>query len=114
MKDLNSEAEDARHKINNYFDKNATTGSMSSSNQSGVAGAVTGVTGTLGAVIGGVSRTAGGVVGAAGRGVGHTINNATRTAPVGDGIQGLTNGIESASNSLAHGVEKGSQGKKIW
>ena len=47
MKDFNAEAEDARRKINNYFDKNATTGDMSSSNQTGVSGAVTGVTGTV-------------------------------------------------------------------
>ena len=46
-KDLQQEAEDARHKINNFFDKNATTGSMSSNNKGGVTGAVTTVTGTV-------------------------------------------------------------------
>lgn len=61
-----------------------------------------------------MSRTVGGVVGAAGRGVGGTVNNTTGTKAVGDGLQSLTNAVEDASNNLAHGVEKGSEGKKIW
>lgn len=51
MKDLQSESEDARHKVNNFFDKNLDTGShgssMPSNNQGGVTGAVTTVTGTV-------------------------------------------------------------------
>ncbi|KAK3117261.1 hypothetical protein LTR53_001521 [Teratosphaeriaceae sp. CCFEE 6253] len=117
-KDVKSEAEDARKKVNNFFDKNLDTGgsghSMPSNNQGGVTGAVTTVTGTLGAAVGGVSRTLGGVVGAAGRGIGDTVNNTTGTKAVGDGLQSLTNTVEDASNNVAKGVENGSVGKKTW
>lgn len=68
----------------------------------------------LGTAVGGVSRTVGGVVGTAGRGVGQTINNTTGTKAVGDGLQGLTNGIEDGVAGVAKGVEDGSKGKKIW
>ncbi len=54
MKDLGTETEDARLKVNNFFDKNLDTGSsshhsttMPSNNQGGVTGAVTTVTGTV-------------------------------------------------------------------
>ncbi|KAK0248268.1 hypothetical protein LTR91_017377 [Friedmanniomyces endolithicus] len=121
MKDLGTETEDARLKVNNFFDRNLDVGSsshssttMPSNNQGGVTGAVTTVTGTLGAAVGGVSRTVGGVVGATGRGVGGTINNTTGTTAVGNGLQALTNTLEDATNNVAHGVEKGSVGKKVW
>lgn len=52
-------------------------------------------------------------MGAAGRGLGDTVNNTTGTKVVGDGLQGVTGGIEGGANSLAGGVERGSQGKKI-
>lgn len=68
----------------------------------------------LGTAVGGISRTAGGLVGTAGRGVGQTINNTTGTKAVGDGLQGLTNGIEDGVANVARGVEDGSKGKKIW
>ncbi|KXT08829.1 hypothetical protein AC579_1894 [Pseudocercospora musae] len=103
-------------------------------NDKGVTGAVTAVTGTVGAGIGGLSRTGtemkpekssslpfgylliavGGVVGALGRGVGDTINNTTGTKAVGQGLQGVTNGIENGATSIAKGVEDGSKGKKMW
>ncbi|TKA73844.1 hypothetical protein B0A55_07616 [Friedmanniomyces simplex] len=119
MKDLQSETDDARNKVNNFFDKNLDSGSshsssMPSNNQGGVTGTVTTVTGTLGAAVGGVSRTVGGVVGAAGRGLGTTVNNTTGTKAVGDGLQSLTNTVEDATNNVAHGVEQGSVGKKAW
>ncbi|KAK1816305.1 hypothetical protein LTR12_009295 [Friedmanniomyces endolithicus] len=120
MKDLGTETENARLKVNNFFDNNLDTSTghhsatMPSNNQGGVTGAVTTVTGTLGAAVGGVSRTVGGVVGAAGRGVGGTINNTTGTTAVGNGLQALTNTVEDATNNVAHGVEKGSVGKKAW
>jgi hypothetical protein len=68
----------------------------------------------LGAAVGGLSRTAGGLVGTAGRGLGQTINNTTGTKAVGDGLQGLTNGVEDGVANVARGVEDGSKGKKIW
>ncbi|TKA34158.1 hypothetical protein B0A50_00138 [Salinomyces thailandicus] len=80
----------------------------------GATGAITTVTGTLGAVVGGATRTVGGVTGAAGRGVGDTINNATGTKPVGTGLQALTDGVEGAVGSVAKGVEKASLGRKAW
>ncbi|KXL46000.1 MAG: hypothetical protein FE78DRAFT_99059 [Acidomyces sp. 'richmondensis'] len=113
MKGLCEEAERVRNDINNELDK-VDTESRGMSDKQGITGAVTTVTGTVGAAVGGVSRTVGGVVGAAGRGVGGTVNNTTGTKAVGDGLQSLTNAVEDASNNLAHGVEKGSEGKKIW
>jgi hypothetical protein len=71
-------------------------------------------TSQLGTAVGGISRTAGGLVGTAGRGLGQTINNTTGTKAVGDGLQGLTNGVEDGVANLARGVEDGSKGKKIW
>jgi hypothetical protein len=53
-------------------------------------------------------------VGTAGRGLGQTINNTTGTKAVGDGLQGLTNGVEDGVANVARGVEDGSKGKKIW
>jgi len=54
MKDLGTETEDARLKVNNFFDRNLDVGSsshssttMPSNNQGGVTGAVTTVTGTV-------------------------------------------------------------------
>ena len=68
----------------------------------------------LGTAVGGLSRTVGGVVGTAGRGVGQTINNTTGTKAVGDGLQGLTDGLENGVASVARVVEDGSKGKKVW
>lgn len=53
-------------------------------------------------------------MGALGRGVGETVNNTTGTKAVGDGLQGLTNGIEDGASNVAKGVEDGSKGKKVW
>ncbi|KAK3624223.1 hypothetical protein LTR56_013974 [Elasticomyces elasticus] len=119
MPNLEKESENARHKVNNFFDKNldapsSGSHSMPTNNNQGVTGAVTTVTGTLGAAVGGVSRTLGGVVGAAGRGVGETVNNTTGTKAVGDGLQSITNTVEDATNNVAKGVEHGSVGKKAW
>ncbi len=53
MKDLGTETENARLKVNNFFDNNLDTSSshhgatMPSNNQGGVTGAVTTVTGTV-------------------------------------------------------------------
>lgn len=66
----------------------------------------------LGNAVGGITKTAGGLVGTAGKGVGDTINNTTGTKAVGDGLQGITGGIEDAGNSAAKGVENAGQGKK--
>ncbi|KXS95660.1 hypothetical protein AC578_6252 [Pseudocercospora eumusae] len=60
----------------------------------------------------------GGVVGALRRGVGDTINNTTGTKAVGEGFQGVSNGIEDedGATSIAKAVEHGtgSKGKKMW
>lgn len=68
----------------------------------------------LGNAVGGITKTAGGLVGTAGRGVGETINNTTGTKAVGDGLQGVTGGIEDAGNSAGKGAENAGQGKKSW
>lgn len=61
-----------------------------------------------------MTSTAGNLVGTAGRGVGETINNTTGTKAVGDGLQGITGGIENAGNSAGKGAENAGQGKKSW
>jgi hypothetical protein len=66
----------------------------------------------LGNAVGGITKTAGGIVGTAGRGVGDTINNTTGTKAVGDGLQGLTGGIENAGNTAGKGAENAGQWKK--
>ena len=66
----------------------------------------------VGNALGGITKTAGGLVGTAGRGVGETINNTTGTKAVGDGLQGLTGGIENAGNSAGKGAENAGQWKK--
>lgn len=68
----------------------------------------------VGNALGGITKTAGGLVGAAGRGVGETINSTTGTKAVGDGLQGITGGIEDGANSVGKGVENAGQGKKSW
>lgn len=68
----------------------------------------------VGNALGGITKTAGGLVGTAGRGVGETINNTTGTKAVGDGLQGITGGIEDGANSAGKGVENAGQGKKSW
>ncbi|KAI7191258.1 hypothetical protein KC363_g3975 [Hortaea werneckii] len=116
MQDIKEGAEEIRKNINRQLDKpDSTSGNMPEKGVTGaVTTAVTTVTGTLGAAVGGVSRTVGGVVGAAGRGVGGTINNTTGTKAAGYGLQALTDGVEGATNSVAKGIENGSQGKKAW
>ena len=42
------------------------------------------------------------------------MNNTTGTKKVGDALQAVTNGLEDATNNVAHGVEQGSMGKKVW
>lgn len=42
------------------------------------------------------------------------MNNTTGTTSVGDGLQSLTNTVEDATTNVAHGVEQGSVGKKVW
>lgn len=54
------------------------------------------------------------MVGALGRGVGDTIKNTTGTKAVGDGLQGITNGVEDGAAKVAKGVEDGSKGKKVF
>ena len=53
----------------------------------------------------------GNVVGTAGKGVGDTINSATGTQAVGDGLKNLTGGVENAGNNLGKGAENVGQGK---
>lgn len=38
----------------------------------------------------------------------------TGTKAVGDGVQGMTNGIEDGTARVAKGVEDGSQGKRVF
>lgn len=52
------------------------------------------------------------MVGTAGRGVGETVNNTTGTKAVGDGLQGLTDGIESGATSVGKGAEHAGEWKK--
>lgn len=53
-------------------------------------------------------------MGAAGRGLGSTVNNTTGTKAVGDGLRGLTDGVEDGAVGLGKGVENASVGKKGW
>ncbi|KAK4624141.1 hypothetical protein CLAFUW4_05740 [Fulvia fulva] len=77
-----------------------------------VSNALTGVTGTVGAVVGGVTRTTGGLIAAVGRGAGGTFNNATKTEPVGNGIQAVTDGFNYGASAVSRGLEDLSAGKK--
>ena len=73
-------------------------------NNSGLLGALTGVTGAAGNLVGGTTRTTGGVVGALTDGLGETVNKTSGGAlnPVGDTVKsvGEVRGkhSESASN----------------
>ncbi|KAM0693661.1 hypothetical protein Q7P36_006917 [Cladosporium allicinum] len=86
--------------------------SLNSNNNKGAEGIAKSGTSMLGNAVGGITKTAGGIVGTAGRGVGDTINNTTGTKAVGDGLQGLTGGIENAGNSAGKGAENAGQWKK--
>ncbi|KAK4897002.1 hypothetical protein LTR27_005249 [Elasticomyces elasticus] len=66
----------------------------------------------LGNAAGGLSKTLGGVVGATGKGIGNTINDTTGTKAAGDGLQGVTGGIEDGANSAGKGAENAGQWKK--
>ncbi|EME45323.1 hypothetical protein DOTSEDRAFT_52630 [Dothistroma septosporum NZE10] len=85
---------------------------QSSSSGATVSGALTGVTGTVGAVVGGVTRTTGGLVAAVGRGAGGTINSATGTEPLGNGIQTVTDGFNYGVSAVSRGLEDVSAGKR--
>ena len=45
-------------------------------------------------------------------GLGQTINDTTGTKAVGDGLQGLTDGIESGAHSVGKGAENAGEWKK--
>jgi hypothetical protein len=66
----------------------------------------------VGNLVGGVTKGVGGVVGAAGKGVGDTINNTTGTKAVGDGLQGVTGGIEDGAQQAGKGAENAGEWKK--
>ncbi|MBA7492097.1 hypothetical protein ES702_02646 [subsurface metagenome] len=51
-------------------------------------------------------------MGTAGRGLGDTINSTTGTKAVGDGLKGVTGGIEDAGHSAGKGAENAGQWKK--
>ncbi|WPH03115.1 Hypothetical protein R9X50_00599000 [Acrodontium crateriforme] len=79
--------------------------------ENGVEGAAKSVTSTVGSGAAGLSNTVGGVVGSAGRGLGTTINDTTGTKAVGDGLQGVTDGVEDASSSAARGAKNAGEWK---
>ena len=61
----------------------------------------------------GVTNTVGGVVGAAGRGLGETVTGVTGKAgkPVGDGIKDVAEGIEGGAARVAKGVKNAGEGE---
>lgn len=60
----------------------------------------------------GVTNTVGGVVGAAGRGLGETVNGVTGQAgkPVGDGIKDVADGVQGGAAKVASGVKNAGEG----
>lgn len=93
-----------------------TTMPLDNNKNSGVSGAATAVTSTVGNGVGGLSRTIGGIVGATGRGLGDTVTGVTGQygKPVGDALTSLGNGVQDGTTNVAHGVEEAGKGKKSW
>lgn len=61
----------------------------------------------------GLTNTVGGVVGALGRGLGETVNGATGGVgkPVGDGIKDLGEGVEGGTARIAKGARQAGEGQ---
>lgn len=61
----------------------------------------------------GVTNTVGGVVGAVGRGVGETVTGVTGSygKPVGDGIKDVAEGVEGGAAKVASGVKRAGEGQ---
>ena len=86
---------------------------LSSSSSSGATAGVRFVTSTAGNTVSGVTNTVGGIVGAGGRGVAETVEGATGSAgkPVARPIAEIATGVEDGGRRVAAAVREAGEGK---
>ena len=87
--------------------------SSSSSSSSGATAGVKFVTSTVGNTVSGLTNTVGGIVGAGGRGLAETVEGATGSAgkPVARPITEVATGVEDGGRRVAGAVKAAGEGK---